>query len=333
MLPETFRCFLVRKTGHGDIESGVERRPIRELPAGNVLLQVRYSSLNYKDAMAAVGHQGIVKNFPHVPGIDAAGTVLESSDPRFQPGSEVIATGHELGVERWGGWAEYIRIPGDWVLPLPQGLSLEEAMTLGTAGFTAAQCVWALLHHGLTPESGTVLVTGASGGVGSLSVSLLSQLGYRVVAMSGKPDRRGWLQQLGAAEVVGRDTLPDDERPLSSARFSAGIDTIGGRTLSSLVKSVSHRGCVACCGVAGGADLVLTVYPFILRGVTLAGIDSAWCPRDRRGEIWEKLASEWKPERLEMLRQIARLDDIPTRVEQILAGQIAGRVLVDPTPE
>lgn len=328
-LPESFRCYLVRKLAADRIEAGVEQRPLRELPAGDVLIRVACSSLNYKDAMAATGHAGIVRKFPHVPGIDIAGIVVESGTARFRPGDQVIATGHAIGVDRWGGWAEYARVPAEFVLPLPSGLTLEEAMILGTAGFTAAQCVLALQHHGIAPGSGDLVVTGTTGGVGCLALQILAKLGYSVVAVSGKTDRHDWLRHLGAAWVAGREELLDEtSRPLLSAKYAGGVDTVGGRMLATLVRQVGHRGCVAMCGVVGGAELPLTVYPFILRGVTLAGIDSAWCPEERRAEIWRLLAGEWKPSELAGIATWVDLGGLDAAVQQILKGGVVGRVVV-----
>ncbi len=332
MIPDTFRCYLVTKSGSDAITALVERRPLRDLPAGDVLIRVDCSSLNYKDALAATGHPGIVKRFPHVPGIDSAGTVEASDSLRFTVGDRVIVTGYELGSGRWGGWSELVRVPADWVVPLPAGLSLEESMILGTAGFTAAQCVWSLQHHGITPDRGDVVVTGATGGVGSLSVMLLSRLGYQVTAVSGKADRESWLRELGATNVIGREAVTDvSDRSLLAGRWAGAIDTVGGVTLSTLLRSLQHRGCVAACGLVGGADLPITVYPFILRGVTLDGIDSAMCPYDRRVEIWNKLAGEWKPDNLLRLATHVSLDQAGDAVQQMLAGKSMGRFVVNPT--
>lgn len=329
-LPDNFRCFLVRRIGKEPVETSLESRPLRDLPAGDLVVRVAYSSVNYKDALAATGHPGIVRDFPHVPGIDAAGYVAASEDPRFSVGDPVVVTGRELGVERWGGWAEYIRIPADWALPLPEGLTLRDSMTLGTAGFTAAQCVTALQLQGITPDRGTVVVTGATGGVGSLSVAILGKLGYEVTAVTGKADKHDWLKSLGATQIAGRELLADDSgRPLLSTRFAGGIDTVGGATLSALVRSIEHRGCVACCGVAGGADLPLTVYPFILRGVTLSGIDSAWCPDEPRREIWQKLSGDWKPPQLDSLTQVIQPEELEATVGTILEGGVFGRRVVE----
>jgi len=329
MLPEEFACYLVRKTGNDRIEATVERRPFRELPPGDVLIRVEYSSLNFKDGMAATGHPGIVKSFPHVPGIDAAGTVVASETPEFSAGDRVIATGHELGVERWGGWAEYVRVPAAWVVPLPESMSLDESMVLGTAGFTAAQAVTSLIHHGIEPGSGEVIVTGATGGVASLAIQILAKLGFHVVAVTGKQDRHAWLEQLGAARVVGREALADDgRRPLLSAQYAGAVDTVGGKTLATLVKSMQHRGCVACCGVVAGAELPLTVYPFILRGVTLAGVDSAWCPDKLRAPIWNRLANEWRVQPPPGFATSVSLADVGDAVARMQAGQVTGRVVV-----
>lgn len=328
-LPDEFACLLVQRDGNKSITTSLERRPSRELPPGDVVVQVRLSSLNYKDALGATGHRGIVRTFPHVPGIDAWGTVLESASPEFKIGQDVIVTGHELGVERWGGWAELIRVPAEWVLPIPEGLTGRECMQLGTAGFTAAQCVAALQLNGVTPDKGEVLVTGATGGVASLAIKLLANLGYGVVALTGKQDRADWLKSLGALRIVGREELAPSEKPLLSARFAAGVDTVGGPVLASLIKQISHRGTVACCGVAGGAELDLTVYPFILRGVTLAGIDSAWCPLKERREIWSRLAQEWRLEGLDDITETVPLSEVMTVVDRMLAGKHTGRTLVD----
>ena len=328
-LLEQFRCYLVEKSPDGVISSSIGRRQTTELPKGEVTVRVAWSSLNYKDALAATGHPGVARTFPHIPGIDAAGVVVESTSPAFPVGSEVLATGHELGTERWGGWAEYVRVPADWLVKRPVGLTLEEAMTIGTAGFTAAQSVMALIHAGVTPERGPILVTGATGGVGSMALQLLAQLGYAVTAVSGKPDRVEWLKQLGAKAVIDRETfLQVPNRPLLSAIWAGGVDTVGGTMLATLVKSVSHRGCVAACGVVGGAELPLTVYPFILRGVTLAGIDSAMCPGPERAEIWNRLATDWKPRHLIDTQTVIALDQVGPAVEQILQGQVAGRTVV-----
>lgn len=329
MLPETYRCFLVRKTGNDRIETGIEQIPLRDLAAGEVLIRVKYSSLNFKDTMGASGHPGIVRKFPHVPGIDSAGVVAESSSPLYRVGDEVIATGHELGVERYGGWGEYVRVPATWIVPRPAGLTLEESMIYGTAGFTAAQCVQALQQHGIRPDRGEVVVTGATGGVAAIAIMILAKLGYSVTAASGKKDREAWLTSLGAKKVLGREAVTDEARkPMLGTKYAAAVDTVGGSTLVALIKSLQQRGCVAACGVVGGAELSLTVYPFILRGVSLQGIDSAWCPEDNRAAIWKLLASDWKPQKLSEIATVIDLDQVADAVRQMQRGEHVGRTVV-----
>ena len=323
------RCLLVTQRDNGEIERQVTSVPQAELPPGDVLVRVQYSSLNYKDALAATGHAGVVSRFPHVPGIDAAGTVVESSSTNFRVGDEVIVTSFELGAGRWGGYAEFIRVPADWVVPLPQGLSTQESMILGTAGFTAALSMEAILQQRIEPTAGDLIVTGASGGVGTLAVALASQAGFRVVAVSGKPEAAELLRQLGAAEVVSREALTDrSAKPLLKPRWAAAIDTVGGAMLSTILRSTNERGCVTACGLVGGMELPLTVYPFILRGVTLAGINSATYPAHGRSNIWKKLAGPWKPKLLEEVTAEISLADLEPKIQEILAGRIMGRVVV-----
>lgn len=330
MNPAAFRCFLVEKDDAGAIRRGVQSRPWTALPAGDVLIRVVYSSLNYKDALAAQGHPGVVRKLPHVPGIDAAGIVAESTSPKFQVGQEVLITGYELGAGQWGGWAEYVRVPADWVVPLPLGLSLKEAMILGTAGFTAAQSVQALQLGSVNPDDGEIVVTGSTGGVGCLAVRLLARLGYNIVAVTGKPDLAPRLISWGAKRVISReDVVKDNAKPLLSVRWAGAIDTVGGQTLATIVRETQSYGVVAACGLVGGIELPLTVHPFILRGVTLAGIGSAGLPYDRRLEIWRKLSDLWRLDDLESLATTIGLVQIEQSVQQILHGQIVGRTVVD----
>ncbi len=323
------KCLLVTKNEDGQIVRTIADRLTAELPPGDVLVQVRYSSLNYKDALAATGHPGVVNRFPHVPGIDAAGVVMESGSKKVSVGDDVIVTSYDLGAGRWGGYSQFIRVPADWVMPLPAGLTLRESMILGTAGFTAALCLEAIEHHGIHPADGAVAVTGASGGVGTLAVALLAQAGFRVVAISGKPAAADLLRRLGAGEVLPRTAVVDESRkPLLKPRWVAAVDTIGGTTLSTLLRTTQPRGCVAACGLVGGAELPITVYPFILRGVTLVGIDSAWYPANRRVAIWSKLAGAWKPKCLDELAIEVPLEELEPKIQDILAGRIVGRVVV-----
>lgn len=329
MSQETFRCFYVEKAD-GQVTHSVTQRPTSELPSGDVLIQVEYSSLNYKDALAARAHPGVVRKLPHVPGIDAAGKVVESSDPRFQPGQSVIATSYEIGAERWGGWSQLLRVPAAWVLPLPDGLTTRNTMVLGTAGITAALSVAALQEHGVSPDKREVVVTGATGGVGSLAVMLLAKLGYQVVAVTGKPQQEPQLRQWGASRIIARDELlAPAEKPLLSVQYAGGIDTVGGLMLSTLLRRTDHYGCVAACGLVGGIDLPITVHPFILRGIALAGISTAWTPMPRREEIWRRLAGPWKLDIPDDVVRSVTLDGVAAEVERILAGQVAGRVVVD----
>ena len=329
-IPDRFRCYQVRRDAADDVSAGIQEISADELSAGDVTIGVRYSSLNYKDALAATGHPGVARSLPHVPGIDAAGVIIECSSGRFAVGDEVVVTGYELGSGAWGGWSEYIRVPEDWVVPLSAGLTLDESMTLGTAGFTAAQCVSALQHEGIKPESGPIVVTGATGGVGCLAVGILAKLGYDVTAVSGKSERHVWLKELGANDVVGREAVNDEsDRAMLPASWAGAVDTVGGNTLGTLLRSTKHRACVTACGLVSGVELNLTVYPFLLRGVRLIGIDSAHCPMPSRLEIWEKLAGAWKLDVLADLMRHVPLDDVGSAVDEILKGQVAGRCVVD----
>ncbi len=328
-MSQEIRAFVVRKQD-GEVSHQVELVSEQDLGQGDVLIRVHWSSLNYKDALAAKGHPGIVRRFPHVPGIDAAGTVVESQYERLRPGQQVLITGYELGGGHWGGWAQRVRVPHQWVVPLPQGLSLRESMILGTAGFTAALALQKLLDWGVQPEQGPVLVTGASGGVGSLAVALLAQQGFAVSAVTGKPQAQEFLHQLGAQEVLPRQVLqaPGD-KPLLSGRWAAAVDTLGGEPLGVIVRSLKPQGAVAACGLVAGVEVPLGVYPFILRGVGLLGVDSAGCPYTVRLQLWSRLAGSWKPRGLEQIAQRElTLDQLSQAVEEILSGGVQGRVLV-----
>ena len=328
-MPE-FTALRVYEKPEGRFERVLEQRYSDDLPPGDVLIRVHYSSLNYKDALSATGHKGVTRRYPHTPGVDAAGTVSESTVSEFQNGDEVIVTGYDLGMNTDGGFAGYIRVPAAWVVKLPPGLSLQECMIYGTAGFTSAQCVVKLQHMGVTPEQGEILVTGASGGVGSMGVALLAQLGYRVVAMSGKPQAHDWLRELGAAAIIGRDGLADDpERPLLKARWAGVLDTVGGGILAAALRGTQQRGSVTCCGLVASPELPITVYPFILRGINLLGVDSAATPMAQRLEIWRKLAEEWKLAQLERLICPASLQELNEMyLDRILQGEVQGRVVV-----
>ncbi len=325
-MPESFKAYRV-DVNNGQVSRSVEILSEDSLPPGDVTVEVHYSSLNYKDALSASGNKGVTQTYPHTPGIDAAGVVQGSQDARFKPGDEVIVTSYDLGMNTPGGFGQLIRVPADWVVPLPQGLTLREAMVLGTAGFTAALGVEALEHQGV--GDGSVLVTGASGGVGSLAVALLAKAGYVVTASSGKRSAHDVLLALGAAEVIGREAFSEPAgRPLLSDNYAGAVDTVGGRTLENIVKMLHIGASVAACGNVGGAELNLTVYPFILRGVSLLGIDSQHCPMEKRQKVWQKLGGEWKLEGLEDITREIRLGELDEAVEAILKGQNQGRVLV-----
>jgi acrylyl-CoA reductase (NADPH) len=323
---------MVRKDESGNVTARIEQINSSDLPPGDVLIRVAYSSLNYKDALAAQGHPGVVRKFPHVPGIDCAGTVVESTSSDYQVGDEVLVTGYELGAGHWGGYSEFVRVPDEWVVPLPKGLSVRDAMIYGTAGFTAAQCVAAIVARGIGPERGPVLVTGSTGGVGSIAVAILAKLGFEVQAVTGKSEHHDWLRRLGAKKILDRsEVLDETDRPLLTARWAAAVDTVGGQPLATILRSLEHRGCVAACGLVAGTELNTTVYPFILRGATLAGIDSAKCPRPERLDIWQKLSGPWHIAQLNDIADEITFDELPDRVRKILAGKIVGRTIVVPT--
>jgi acrylyl-CoA reductase (NADPH) len=329
MLPTKFRCYLVNKDAQGNISAEITERSVGELPPGEAIIRVAYSSLNYKDALAATGHPGVNKVFPHVPGVDAAGVVVASGVYELVEGDSVIVTGFDMGANRWGGYAEYISVPFEWIVPLPLGLSLRESMILGTAGFTAGLCVDALQKHGVLPDKGEVIVTGASGGVGSMAVALLSKLGYDVAAVTGKRSAHDLLRDLGAQRILAREEVDDRSgRPLLHSCWAGGVDTVGGNILTTLLRSLRYGGCVASCGLTAGADLSLTVFPFILRAAALAGIDAAYPPLPLRHEIWQRLADPWKPLELSSMVEEIELQELPERIADILAGRITGRVLV-----
>ncbi len=330
MNDNSFKALVVSETIEGTYTRKVTDRSIEDLPDGEVLIQVHYSSLNYKDGLSCIGNRGVTRNYPHTPGIDASGEVVESSDSRFSHKDNVLVTGYDLGMNTSGGFGQYIRVPADWVVPLPEGLSHKESMIYGTAGFTAALSVHALLKHGITPEQGEIVVTGSTGGVGSISVLLLSNLGYDVVASTGKSSETDFLKGLGAKEIVARDVVNDDsKKPLLKQRWAGGIDTVGDTTLATLLKSTIQRGAVATTGNVASANLAITVYPFILRGVSLLGIDSGQTPMNLRCQIWKKLASEWKFPQLKQLSVDCDMDNLESEIVKILEGGQRGRVVVN----
>jgi acrylyl-CoA reductase (NADPH) len=326
-----FPALVVRRDDAGALGMAVEDLTVDQLPPGEVLIQVACSSLNFKDALATQAHPGVVKTLPHVPGIDCAGRVAESTNEEFCPSDPVLVTGYELGAPKWGGFSEFVRVPAEWIVRLPADWSPERAMTLGTAGFTAAQCVEAIVDHGITPEAGEIVVTGATGGVGSVAVALLSKLGYTVAAVTGKPEHHDLLRELGAKQFLSREEVDDKtDAPMLESRWAAAVDTVGGNVLGTLMRSLKYRGCTAACGLVAGTDVPTTVYPYLLRGVTLYGIDSAKCPREPRMEIWRKLSNEWRLDNLEPLTHEVTLSELPKVIGEMLQGKAVGRTLVRP---
>ena len=325
-----FQALVLREAGEGKVESRVETLSDAALPEGDVTVAVEHSTLNYKDGMVLQGLGRLVRRYPHVPGVDFAGTVERSDTPQFKPGDKVILTGWRVGELHWGGYAQRARVKADWLVPVPDGLTTEQAMIVGTAGFTAMLAVMALERHGLRPGDGEVLVTGAAGGVGSVATALLHRLGHRVVASTGRPAEHGYLTDLGAASIIDRAVLATTSaRPLDSERWAGAIDAVGGTTLATLVTQLRHRASVAAVGNAGGIELKATVLPFLLRGVNLLGIDSVLSPREEREEAWRRIARELPLPKLAAMTRRARLADLPELGKQILQGGVRGRIVVD----
>lgn len=328
MEQEMFRALVLDEVD-GEVRATVRAVPTTDLPDGDVTVAVAYSDLNYKDGLALMGQARVVRQYPMVPGIDFAGTVIASQSPRWSAGDEVILTGWGVGERHWGGYAEQARVPGDWLVPLPAGLSARDAMSVGTAGLTAMLCILALEDHGLTAESGPVLVTGAGGGVGSVAVALLARGGYHVVASTGRAGLHAYLTTLGAREIRDRAALGPSNRPLESEQWAGVVDTIGGETLAAALRAVRQGGSVAACGNAGGNTLSMTVLPFILRGVNLLGINSVPVPIALREAAWARIAMDLPRDLLGEITEVIGLGDLPAYAPRILAGQVRGRVVVD----
>jgi acrylyl-CoA reductase (NADPH) len=326
---DNFKAFIVNKTDE-DFSAAVKTIGLDDLPAGDVLIKVAYSSVNFKDGLASIPNGKIVRSYPFVLGIDLAGIVVRSNDNRFREGDEVIATSYEIGVSHYGGFSEYARIPADWIVPLPDGLSLREAMVFGTAGFTAALSVHRLEENGLTPEKGKVLVTGATGGVGSVAVAMLAKRGYHVVASTGKASEHDYLRKIGAEEIISREELLGEKtKPLDKQLWAAAVDPVGGKTLSAILSKLDYSGSVAVSGLTGGTDVPTTVFPFILRGINLLGIDSVYCPMETRKLIWQRMATDLKPEGiLGTIENEVRLEELPDVLSSILKGENRGRTIV-----
>lgn len=327
---QDFKALLVEEIAENKYSSRIVQRQLDELPVGDVLIRVRYSSLNYKDALSASGNKGVTRNFPHTPGIDAAGEIVESGVSSFKPGDEVIVIGYDLGMNTSGGFGQLIRVPHGWVVPRPTNLSLKESMILGTAGFTAALCVEKLLLNGLKPGEGEVLVTGATGGVGAVAVAILSKLGYEVVGSTGKTSGEQFLTGLGASRVIDRQQLSEETpRPLLKEEWAGAVDVVGGHTLVNVLKSLNYGASVSCCGLVGSPSLAASVFPFILRGVNLLGIDSVNLPLASKARVWNLLAGDWKLENLEALCQEISFDELSDSLQSVLSGQAVGRIVLN----
>lgn len=323
-----FKAYVVENRKDRFIGS-IKTRSVGELPENDLLIRVRYSSLNYKDALSASGNKGVTKNYPHTPGIDAVGTIVSSNTKKFREGEKVIVTSYDLGMNTDGGFGQYIRVPSDWAVKLPEEMSMKESMIIGTAGLTAGMSVFRLIEY-IKPEQGKVVVSGATGGVGSLSVAILAKLGFVVSAISGKKEEHDFLHKLGASEIISRkDFEQENTRPMMKGCFAGGIDTVGGSVLDNIIKSIQPMGVVTCCGNVASPKLNLTVFPFILRGVSLIGIDSQNYPMAYREIVWNKLSKEWKPDNLMEVYTEISFDELSNNIDLMLDGKLKGRTVLD----
>ena len=328
-LPQTFKALVVSETPEKTFSREIRERALADLPAGELIIEVKYSSLNYKDALSATGNKGVTRKYPHTPGIDAAGVIVDSTTRLFNVGDEVTVTGFDLGMNTSGGFGQYISVPALWATKLPQGLSLRNSMGHGTAGLTAALCIIRLMASGLTKESGEVLVTGATGGVGSIAVAILAKLGFNIVAATGKASEHDFLKQLGAQSIISREEANDTSgRPLQKPRWAGVVDTVGGNILATALKTTKYGGLVAACGNAMSHELNVNVFPFILRGVSLLGVDSVEIPMRARQMAWSKLGGEWSIDLSPLVTEVS-LDELNPKIDEILNGGIRGRVLVN----
>ena len=328
-LPKTFKAMVVSETAEKSFSREIRERTLGDMPAGELIIEVKYSSLNYKDALSATGNKGVTRKYPHTPGIDAAGVVADSTTKLFVVGDQVTVTGFDLGMNTSGGFGQYISVPALWATKLPQGLSLKDSMSHGTAGLTAALCIIRLMASGLTKESGEVLVTGATGGVGSIAVAILAKLGFNVVAATGKASEHDFLAKLGAKAIISREEANDTSgRPLQKPRWAGVVDTVGGNILATALKTTKYAGLVAACGNAMSHELNVNVFPFILRGVSLLGVDSVEIPMRARQMAWSKLAGEWSIDVGNLVTEVS-LEELNPKIDEILKGGVRGRVLVN----
>lgn len=330
MSNDRYKALWIESTAKDQFEQRITERSIDELPEGELLVDVHYSSLNYKDALSATGNPGVTRNYPHQPGIDAAGTVIEDKSGRFNSGDEVIVCGYDLGMNTPGGLGQRIRVPANWAVARPEGLSLKESMIIGTAGFTAALCVGKLLHMDAAPADGTVVVSGATGGVGSFSIALLHHLGFTVAAVTGKLEQSEWLSELGAHQVIDRASLSEaSKRPVAKPQWAHGVDSVGGEILNNIIKSLKYGGSVANCGMTASPTFQATVFPFILRGVNLLGVDCVELPLSRKEQNWQALATAFKIPKLAGMAETISLEQTPDYLTRILNGHAVGRYVVD----
>ncbi|MFP7735534.1 NADPH:quinone oxidoreductase family protein [Priestia aryabhattai] len=329
-MEQSFSALVVDKKSEDQVEALVKELTLNDLPEGDVLIRVHYSGVNYKDSLASIANGNIVTSYPFVPGIDLAGVVVSSDSPDFKEGDRVIATSYDIGVSHFGGYSAYARIRSEWIVPLPENLTLKEAMIIGTAGFTAALSVHRLEENHISPANGSVLVTGATGGVGSFAVAILSKLGYTVEASTGKSSEAAYLKELGASSIVGREDIYNGKlKALGKQKWAAAVDPVGGEPLASVLSQIQYGGSVAVSGLTAGGKVPTTVFPFILRGVNLLGIDSVYCPMPIRKEIWNRLANDFKPKNFEpFIQQEISLQDLPEVLPTLLKGQARGRTIV-----
>jgi len=330
MIDKKFLALVTEEVEPMKFQRSIKERMISDLPQGEVIIEVHYSSLNYKDALSARGHKGISRNYPHTPGIDASGIVADSQSEDFKAGDIVLVTGYDLGMNTDGGFGQYIRVPAGWIVKVPDQISLKETMMYGTAGFTAGICIWEIEHRGITPDHGKILVTGATGGVGSFAVAMLNKIGYEVVASTGKSDQEDYLKSIGAKNIISREEADDKTgKPLLPGRWAAVVENVGGNTLSTAFRSTKMHGAVCCLGNVSGDMLETSVYPFLLRGVTLFGIDSAEKPMPLRIVIWDKIFGDWRIENPEKMIREVNLNGLSDEIDRILAGGQIGRVIVN----
>ncbi len=325
---QKFTAFVVEETSENTFSGSIQTRTIADLPQGDLLVKVHYSSLNYKDALSANGNRGVTREYPHTPGIDAVGEVVQCDTGDFSAGDKVIVTSYDLGMNTDGGFGQYIRVPSQWALPLPEKLSMKESMMYGTAGLTAGMCI-SMLTEKVTPDHGKIAVSGATGGVGAMAISILYKLGYEVAAITGKESEKDFLLQLGAKEVIAREDFQSlADRPMLKPQFAGGVDTVGGVILENIIKSTNPMGVVSCCGNAASPKLQLTVFPFILRGVSLVGADSQNFPMEYRKQVWAHLADDWKPESLAETCQEVSLDQVAEKIDLMYRGEHVGRTII-----